>query len=133
MAPAATDDIAQAQRLQQQGQALFIKGDFDGAADSWKGAAALFKVDGQLHDEVTTLADLGAAYESLGEIAPALTALQKGLDEARANRDDAGALRLTNNLGSLCIDLREPDSAEANLKEALDLAKQLDDARPRQW
>lgn len=104
-------------------QNAFDRGDFGRAIAQWRAAAARFEDARDTRQQVLSLANLGAAYQSSGQSEAALAALQEAAQVALRAKDRAGFSLAQNNLGSLYTVSRQPVAALAALRASLEIAE----------
>ncbi|HEY0076485.1 MAG TPA: tetratricopeptide repeat protein, partial [Abditibacteriaceae bacterium] len=116
-----------AEALSNQGQEAFARGDFAQAAEKWHKAATVFTSKGQKSAQVKTLAQLGLAYQALGQPEKAAATLESAVEIARKSGDRVRWALAATHLGNVLTTLRQFALAEAQLKKALDLGGELQD------
>ena len=115
--------VPQAERLHAAAKELFQRGNFEGAIARWSEAAGLFQAAGKTQDQMRALANLGAAYQSLGQPELALARLEEALKIALRSGDRSGQMIARNHLGNLYTFTRQPGLGEQNLTQSLALAR----------
>jgi len=112
------------ERFQQAGKELFEQGHFLAAIDAWRSAAQLLQQNGDVQRQSLLLSDIGAAYQLLGQIKFAESALNEGYQLAMQSHDPTARVLLENNIGSLDINMQKFLEAERHLTYARELSMQ---------
>src|SRR4028118_836124 len=90
-----------AEALSTQGQEAFARGDFAQAAEKWHKAATVCTNKGQKSAQVKTLAQLGLAYQALGQPEKAAATLESAVDIATKSGDRVGWTLSATHLGNV--------------------------------
>jgi CHAT domain-containing protein/Flp pilus assembly protein TadD len=118
---------AQADRLLEQGNQQYQKGEFKAALLSWEQALQIYRKIGDRALEGRALGNLGLAYGSLGDYQKAIDFYQQGLAIAKQIGDKAGIGIALGNLGSVYRLLGDYQKAIDFYQQSLAIAKQIGD------
>lgn len=116
-----------ADALSTQAQDAFARGDFIQAAEKWRQAATAFSSRGQKAAHIKTRAQLGLAYQALGQPEEAAATLESAVAIAQKSGDRAGWVMAATHLGNILTTMRQFALGEAQLQKALSLAEELQD------
>ncbi len=111
----------------EQGLAAFERGDLQQAAVLWADAAQRFEKQGQVGGRISALTHLAYAQSGFGQYRQAAATLGTALDLAQAAGDQRRAASIGAALGNVYIALGPPETAEAYLRGALAVAREVPD------
>jgi len=123
---------AAAERVFKEGKRLYQQGTAESlrqAITKWEEALPLWRSIGDRKWEATTLNNIGAVYNSLGEKQQALEFYKQALPLRRAVGDRRGEARTLNNIGLVYSDLGEKQQALEFYNQALPLTRAVGDRR----
>ena len=106
------------------GALAFEKGAFENAATHWQAAADLYQAAKASAGQIDAAIHLAAARQSLGQTALAIEQLTKAVTLAEATKDRSWIVQAKSSLGTAYSATRRTDLAEANLQQALEMAKE---------
>ena len=110
-----------------QGLKAYRQGAFEQAAVSWTEAARLYEQAGRLGEQSEALISLAQAYKALGYYTKALQGLQSASDLVTRAGDRFRLARIKDIAGNLYLTAGQSVEADQNLKEGLQLARELQD------
>ncbi|MGF1518947.1 MAG: tetratricopeptide repeat protein [Nodosilinea sp.] len=121
-------------RLLQEGQALYYRGEFGEALEMLQVALAQYRALGDTPEryrgEVESLTVIAEVYFWLNRYDEALDLAQQALDIARTHQNDWGEVWALNIAGVAQHNLGQPEEAEASYQQALELGSTLEDKFP---
>ncbi|MFN7201387.1 MAG: tetratricopeptide repeat protein, partial [Aphanizomenon sp.] len=126
--PGATKENAE--RLFEEGMTLYQQGSAESlrqAIQKWQEARLLYRAVGDRRGEATTLNNIGAVYDALGEKQKALDFYNQALPIRRAVGDRRGEAITLNNIGGVYDDLGEKQKALDFYNQALPLRRAAGD------
>ena len=119
--------LAEADRLLEQGNQYFQVSEFQAAIESWQQALALYQTVGNRRGEGNALGNLGIAYFSMGQYHRAIEFHQDQLTIAREIGDRQGETISLGNLGGAYYFLGQYEHTLDLLQDQLNLAREIGD------
>ncbi|MEO1429963.1 MAG: CHAT domain-containing protein [Cyanobacteria bacterium J06633_8] len=124
----AKKETSNPQRLFERGKILFEAARFSEAVETWRDAAAGFERQEDKINQGWSLSLLSLAWQNLGELEKAQTAIDKSLTLLQNQKGNTEALAVAlNNKGSIKIQMGQPSAALEAWKQAEGIYTKLDD------